>query len=68
MPIADVAALYARECAELATTANLGKFVQIFALRNIQEILRARSREPAPPQGIAAPVPDRQDGFAFAMA
>ena len=68
MPIADVAALYARECAELATTANLGKFVQIFALRNVQEILRARSREPVPPQGIAAPVPDRQDGFAFAMA
>jgi len=68
MPIADVAALYARECAELATTANLGKFVQIFALRNVQEVLRARSREPAPPQGSTAHLPDRQDGLAFAMA
>ena len=68
MPIADVAALYARECAELAATAKLGKFVQIFALRNVREILRARSREPAPPQANTAPLPDRRDDLAFAMA
>lgn len=54
MPIADVAAIYERECAELGTTAKLVKFVQIFALRNVQKILRARSPEPVPPQANTA--------------
>ena len=68
MPIAVVAAIYERECAELATTAKLAKFVQIFALRNVREILRAQSREPAPSQRNTAHVPMRQDSPAFAVA
>lgn len=68
MPIADVAAIYERECAELATTAKLATFVQIFALRNVRDILGARSRESAPPQGSTAHPPVRQVSLAFAAA
>jgi len=68
MPIADVASIYERECAELATTAKLATFVQIFALRNVRDILGARSRESAPPQGSTAHLPVRQDSLAFAAA
>ena len=68
MPIADVAAIYERECAELATTAKLAKFVQIFALRNVQEILRARSRKQAPPKKSTARLPVRQDSLGLAVA
>jgi len=68
MPIADVAAIYERECAELATTAKLATFVQIFALRNVRDILGARFRESAPPQGSTAHLPVRQDGLAFVAA
>ena len=67
LPIAYVAAIYERERAELATTATLGTFVQLFALRNVQEILRAQSREPAPSQRSTAHVPIRQDSSAFAV-
>ena len=68
MAIADVAAIYERECAELATTARLATFVQIFALRNVRDILGARSRESAPLQGSTAHPPMRQDSLAFAAA
>ena len=68
MPIAEVAVIYERECAELAMTAKLAKFVQIFALRNVQEILRARSLEPAPPQRGTTHLQGRQDSLVFAAA
>jgi len=68
IPIADVAVIYERERAELATTAKLAKFVQIFALRNVQEILRAQSFEPAPPQRGTTHLPGRQDSLVFAVA
>ena len=68
MPIADVAVIYERECAELATTARLAKFVQIFALRNVQEILRARSLEPAPPQRGMTHLSGRKNSLVLAVA
>jgi hypothetical protein len=41
--IDDVATLYERECAELARGAHNTTFLHIFTIRNVQEILRARS-------------------------
>ena len=68
MPVADVAAIYERECAELATTAKLAKFVQTFALRNVQEILRAQSRKLTTPERSTARPPVRQDSLGLAVA
>ncbi|MEO5676837.1 MAG: DUF3562 domain-containing protein [Usitatibacter sp.] len=45
VPIEDVAKLYEHELAELAVGAHLTKFLHIFAIRNVQEILRKRSAE-----------------------
>jgi hypothetical protein len=42
VPIADVAILYEHERAELALGAHITKFLHIFAIRNVQEILRKR--------------------------
>jgi hypothetical protein len=42
VPIDDVAALYEHERAALALGARTTKFLHIFAIRNIQEILRER--------------------------
>ena len=42
VPIADVAMLYEHERAELALGAHITKFLHIFAIRNVQEILRKR--------------------------
>jgi Protein of unknown function (DUF3562) len=42
VPIGDVATLYEHERAELALGAHITKFLHIFAIRNVQEILRKR--------------------------
>jgi hypothetical protein len=42
-PVADIAKLYEHERAELALGAHITKFLHIFAIRNVQEILRKRA-------------------------
>lgn len=42
VPIADVTILYEHERAELALGAHITKFLHIFAIRRVQEILRKR--------------------------
>lgn len=42
LSIDDVATLYERERATLALGAHLAKFLHIFAIRNVQDILRER--------------------------
>jgi hypothetical protein len=42
VPIDEMATLYEHERAELALGARITKFLHIFAIRNVQEILRAR--------------------------
>lgn len=44
MPTRDIAELYENERAELAAGAHVSKFVHIFAIRNVQGILRERAR------------------------
>ena len=44
-PIADVARLYEHERAELALGAHITKFLHIFAIRNVQEILRKQAAD-----------------------
>jgi len=41
-PVADVAKLYEHERAELALGAHITKFLHVFAIRRVQEILRKR--------------------------
>ena len=50
LPIGDVAALYEDERAKLALSAHVAAFVDVFATRNVLEILRRRgaSRPPVP--------------------
>lgn len=43
-PARDVAELYEHERAELAAGAHVSKFIHIFAIRNVQGILRGRAR------------------------
>ena len=50
VPIDDVAALYERESAGLAAGARITKFLHIFAIRNVQEILRRRTINQRPAQ------------------
>ena len=50
MPTRDVAELYEHERAVLAAGARVSKFIHIFAIRNVQEILRER----APPVAALA--------------
>lgn len=42
VPVDDVATLYEHERAELAVDAHITKFLHVFAIRNVQEILRKR--------------------------
>jgi hypothetical protein len=42
VPVDDVAKLYEHERAELAVGARITKFLDVFAIRNVQEILRKR--------------------------
>lgn len=44
-PVADVAELYEHERAELALGARVTKFLHIFAIRNVQKILRQRAAD-----------------------
>lgn len=55
LPLAEVATLYEHERAELALGAHITKFLDIFAIRNVQEILRRRAAEE--PEGLAAAHP-----------
>lgn len=58
VPIDDVAALYEHERAGLALSARITNFLHIFAIRNVQEILRKRALDPRPPQiGGISPLP-----------
>jgi hypothetical protein len=54
-PLADIAKLYEHERAELALGAHITKFLHIFAIRNVQEILRMRAAE-NPPLAGALPI------------
>jgi hypothetical protein len=45
VPIDDVTTLYEHERAELAAGAHITKFLDIFAIRNVREILRQRSAD-----------------------
>jgi hypothetical protein len=49
VPVDEVARIYAAERAGLAGAARVATFVPIFAIRNVQEILRHRI--PIPPRG-----------------
>ncbi|MBT9457929.1 MAG: DUF3562 domain-containing protein [Burkholderiaceae bacterium] len=42
LPVSDVEELYEHERAELAVGAHIMTFLPIFAIRNVQEILRRR--------------------------
>ena len=44
-PVDDVAKLYEHERAQLAIGAHITRFLHIFAIRNVQEILRKQSIE-----------------------
>lgn len=50
MPLADVAALYEAERAWLVAGARITTFLHIFAIRNVQEILRKRTLDSQPRQ------------------
>ena len=45
VPIEDVATLYEHERSALAAGARVTSFIHIFAIRNVQEILRDRADE-----------------------
>ena len=45
VPLEDIAKLYEHEHAKLATGAHITKFLHIFAIRKVQEILRKRGIE-----------------------
>ena len=44
VPTRDVAELYEHERAKLAAGAHVSKFIHIFAIRNVQGLLRGRAR------------------------
>lgn len=50
VPTGDVAVLYERERARLAVDAHITKFLHIFAVRNVQEILRKCGTDKRPPR------------------
>jgi hypothetical protein len=53
VPVDEVARIYAAERAGLAEGARVANFVPIFAIRNVQEILRSRIQiaPPGDPRG-----------------
>jgi hypothetical protein len=56
VPIADVATLFEHERAELASGARITTFLNIFAIRRVQEILRKRNADKSiAPFGVAGP-------------
>ena len=48
VPVAEMAALYEHERADLALSARITKFLHIFATRNVLEILRKRGLDKGP--------------------
>ena len=44
-PIDEIATLYEHERAELAVAARIPSFLHIFAIRNVQEIVRRRGAD-----------------------
>jgi hypothetical protein len=52
LPISEVAALYEHERSELASGAHITKYLHIFAVRNVLEVLRRRS--------LVKPIPARE--------
>lgn len=56
VPIDVVAALYEGERAGLAVGAHITKFLHIFAIRNVQEILRKRALDTRPLQPVGPPL------------
>ena len=53
IPVAEMAALYEHERANLAFGAHITKFLHIFATRNVMEILRKRELDKGPSTSAA---------------
>lgn len=56
MPVGEMAELYEHERAELASGAHITKFLHIFAIRKVLEILRDRGLDKQPSK-LAEPAP-----------
>ena len=54
LPVSDVKELYEHERAELAVGAHITTFLPIFAIRNVQEILRRRGLIDQPKPSITS--------------
>jgi Protein of unknown function (DUF3562) len=54
MAVGEMAALYEHERAELAMGARITKFLHIFAIRNVLEVIRERGLE-GRPSGFVGP-------------
>ena len=57
VPVEDVVELYEHEYAELAIGAHITKFLHIFAIRNVQEILRRRGIDRLAKRAAGGPRP-----------
>ncbi len=57
VPMDDVVKLYEREHAALAAGAQVTKFLHIFAIRNVQEILRKRAIDRTAKPAASRPPP-----------
>jgi len=55
-PVAEVAKLYEHERAELASDAHITKFLHIFAIRNVQEMLRKQALDELATQAGPHPI------------
>lgn len=55
-PIADVAQIYERERAELASWAHVTRHLHIFAIRKVQEILRGQALDKLGSRVAARPI------------
>lgn len=56
-PVADVAKLFEHEHSELALGAHVTKFLHIFAIRNVQEILREHAAQNSSNSAGDNPIP-----------
>jgi len=55
-PVDEVAKLYEHERAQLAAGAHITKFLHVFAIRNVQQILRERRIERIAQQAAGRPL------------
>ncbi len=62
VPAEDVAALYEHERAALAAGARITKFLHIFAIHNVQEILRKRGHDEPSIRPGGPPLPALRPG------